>query len=92
MMFWGWHNGTVGWFWPIVGGLIWLVLLGLFVVVIIRLLSGPRARDQSWTAQPRPDDPEEILRARFARGEIAPDEYEQRLETLRRTRPGPPPR
>ncbi len=89
MMYWGWNGGLAGW--TIIGGLIWLAIIALFVFVIVRLVSGPRRGDRYWTQQPRPDDPEEILRARFARGEIAPDEFEQRLEVLRRTRPTAPP-
>jgi putative membrane protein len=90
MMYWGWNGGPGGWVAGLVGMLIWLVIIGLFVLVVVRLFSGPR-HDRYWSPQPRPDDPEEILRARFARGEIAPDEFEQRLEVLRRTRPPSPP-
>ena len=90
-MYWGWDAGRVGWVPGLIGMLIWLVLIGLIVLVAVRLLSGSRAPDRYWGTQPRPDDPEEILRARFARGEIAPDEFEQRLEVLRRTRPPQPP-
>ncbi len=91
MMYWGWGNGQAGWIPGLIGMLFWLVVLGLIVFVAVRLLSGSRAPDRYWGTQPRPDDPEEILRARFARGEIAPDEFEQRLEVLRRTRPPQPP-
>jgi uncharacterized membrane protein len=34
---------------------------------------------------PHPDDPEQVLRTRFARGEIGADEFQQRLDVLRRT-------
>ncbi len=91
MMYWGWHVGPAGWLDGVVGWLVWLAIIALFVFVIVRLVSGPRRADRYWTQQPRADDPEEILRARFARGEIAPDEFEQRLEVLRRTRPAAPP-
>ncbi|MGO9179547.1 MAG: ion channel [Candidatus Limnocylindrales bacterium] len=37
--------------------------------------------------QARPDDPEEILRVRFARGEIPSDEFELRLDLQTRLRP-----
>ncbi len=90
-MYWGWHVGPDGWVGGLIGMLIWLVVIGLFILVVVRLLSGSRASDRYWGPPTRPDDPEEILRARFARGEIAPDEYEQRLEVLRRTRPPQPP-
>ena len=91
MMYWGWHEGPGGWVGGLIGLLVWLVVIGLIVFVAVRLLSGSRAPDRYWGPQSRPDDPEEILRARFARGEIAPDEFEQRLEVLRRTRPPQPP-
>ncbi len=91
MMYWGWHVGPTGWLPAVVGWLVWLAIIALFVFVIVRLVTGPRRGDRYWTQQPRPDDPEEILRARFARGEIPADEFEQRLEVLRRTRPPVPP-
>jgi Short C-terminal domain len=41
---------------------------------------------QPWlAAPPRPSDPEELLAARFARGEIDEDEYQRRLAVLRET-------
>ena len=83
-MYWGWNVGPEGWVGPAVGMLLWVVVIGLFVVLIVRLVSGPRGGDRY---VPPPDDPEEILRARFARGEIGPDEFQQRLDVLRRTRP-----
>ena len=92
MMFWGWNAG-VGWIGAIIGMLVWLAIVGLFVWIVVRLVSGPRSPDRYWAPGPQAEDPEQILRARFARGEIGPDEFEQRLEVLRRTRSqGPPPR
>ncbi len=91
MMYWGWNVGPGGWVGGLIGMAIWLLIVAIVVFAIVRLVSGPRGADRYWTPQPRPDDPEEILRGRFARGEIAPDEYEQRLEVLRRTRPPAPP-
>jgi uncharacterized membrane protein len=35
--------------------------------------------------RPHPDDLEQVLRSRFARGEIGADEYQQRLDVPRRT-------
>lgn len=88
MMFWGWNAGPGGWIAALIGMVVWLTIIGLFVWLVIRLVAGPRPRGRYWA--PPPGDPEEILRARFARGEIGPDEYEQRLEVLRRTsRPDP---
>ncbi len=87
MMYWGWNVGPGGWIGAVTGMLICLVVVGLFVWIVVRLVAGPRGPDRYWTPGPGPDDPEQILRARFARGEIGPDEFEQRLEVLRRTRP-----
>ena len=87
VMYWGWNLGPGGWLGPLVGGIVWLIIVALVVVLIVRLVSGPRGVDRS---MPGPDDPEETLRARFARGEIGQEEFEQRLEVLRRTRPMPP--
>lgn len=90
-MYWDWPGGmTLG---AVIVMLVWLAIVGIFVWVVVRLLAGPRGRDRYWGPGTSGDDPEQILRARFARGEIGPDEFEQRLEVLRRTRPpGPPAR
>lgn len=87
MMFYDGNLG-VGWFGGLVIMLIWLVVVGLLVWVVVRIIAGPRGRDRYWGPPgPPADDPEQILRSRFARGEIGPDEFEQRLDVLRRTRP-----
>jgi putative membrane protein len=67
----GWHHG---WWW------IWMLLVwALLIVLVVVLLRGPR--------QPsRMGDPARtILAERYARGEIAPDEYRERLEMLKET-------
>lgn len=75
---WGWDN----WTW---GG--WLVMTltmvafgALFAWLVLSVVRPGRPRDDRRAA------PEEILAARFARGEIDEDEYRQRLEALRETR------
>lgn len=58
-----------------------LLLAGLLAFVawtVVRVL--PSARDERSSSRP---DPEEILRERFARGEIDADEYERSLAILR---------
>jgi uncharacterized membrane protein len=78
MMF-GWRHadglGLMGF-----GPFAWLVLLilvGVVVWLVVRTL-GQRSPRSS------PSEAEEILRRRLAAGEIDGDEYERRLEILRR--------
>jgi putative membrane protein len=71
---WGWH----GEWWMMGFGLIfWLIVIGLAVWLIVRATGRERA-------EPRGEGAEEILRRRFASGEIDADEYERRLEVLKR--------
>jgi putative membrane protein len=71
------------------GGLILLLLLGLVVFALIKVfpdwqdrvgLNNRREEDR------REDSAEEILRQRFARGEIDAEDYERSLEVLRNGR------
>jgi putative membrane protein len=73
-------------------GLIWL--FGVFLVVLfwalviaalvlgIRWLIRADQRGRLQPPGPRPEDPLEILRQRYARGEIDDEEYERRRKTL----------
>lgn len=63
------------------GMVLWLVLGVLVVWLIVR---GLMALERSRTEGPARSGPDEILRERFARGEIDSDEYERRLTLLRR--------
>lgn len=72
---WGWHAGE--WWMMGIGLLFWLVLLGLAVWLIVRAIGRERV-------EPRGEAAEEILRRRFAAGEIDAEEYERRLEVRRR--------
>jgi putative membrane protein len=73
--------------------LFWALLIGLVVLGIRWLIradrnsrlgaGGPGGGTSGWgAAAPRPDDPLEILRQRYARGEIDEEEYERRRKTL----------
>ena len=77
MSAWGWLLMTLGMlgFWALVA-----------VVVGVALLRRPGQPDQQPPPdqQPRPGA-EEILAERLARGELDPDEYRQRLQTLQET-------
>lgn len=67
--------GWTGW-WMWAGmGLFWLVVIGLVVWAAVRMSGTGR--------QPASSSAEDVLDARFARGEIDADEYLQRRETLR---------
>jgi putative membrane protein len=90
---WGGNLGAIGIVELVVMALFW----GLIVIALIagirwliragdRSGSAPSATPASPMASappaPRPDDPLEILRQRYARGEIDDDEYERRRKTL----------
>lgn len=75
------------WMW---GGGLWMglwMLLGVVAVVVIvwlvvRVLQGVGTSQ----TPPREPAPEELLRARFARGEIDEEEFRRRLAVLREGR------
>lgn len=74
--------GNMGWGAMALGGgmmLLWVVLLVVLVVLAIRWLGGAPHHNAG-------SDAEEILRQRFARGEIDAAEFEDRSRQLR-TRP-----
>lgn len=81
-MFWGHHMGFGGWG-LLLTGLFWIGLIVLGVWLLARLFpkagssqaaaheEGPRGR--TWQA---PETPLEILKRRYARGEVSKEEYE----------------
>jgi putative membrane protein len=74
-----------GWGWL----LITLGMLGFWALVAVAAVALLRRPDQS-DQQRQPDqqpqpDAEEILAQRLARGELDPEEYRQRLQTLQET-------
>ena len=80
MMF-RWDPWFMGFGW--LGGLVGLLLCILLIAVVVRLLAGSRHHEPPrWTPggpstpeTPLHQSPQEILRARFARGEITEAEY-----------------
>jgi putative membrane protein len=58
----------------------WLITIGLFVMLIWLLMDVVSASNSSRTS------PEEVLRRRYAAGEIDTGEYERRLDELRKTK------
>jgi putative membrane protein len=59
------------------GMLLWIVLTVAIVLLVVRYLDRPSG------ARGGSSDPEQILRERFARGEIDEDELQKRLTSLR---------
>lgn len=76
---WGYQNMGWGMWWGMgLGTLILLVLIALLVWAIAR---GGRAVPAPSSAAPRPDALQ-VLDERLARGEIEPDDYNQRRRLL----------
>ena len=74
---WGWDGGW-SWGWFGLMHLLWWVLLMALVVVLVRAAAGRRFT--SWAG---PDRSLEILRERYARGEIDQREYDERVQHLK---------
>jgi putative membrane protein len=72
-MGWGWNGWFMGWM-----GLFWF---GLLVVIIWALFSSSR---RGSAPPPHRETPEEILKRRYASGEINQEQYHRMLEELRR--------
>jgi len=69
------YMGSMGWWMPF----FWVLTLGvllLFVWMVIRKDAGPPGRAD--------DTPEQILKRRYARGEMEREDYQRRLDDLRR--------
>jgi putative membrane protein len=69
-----WNGWFMGWMW-----IFWVVVLVVVVFVIVRLLGTSSGRPKV-----RGEAAEEILKSRYARGEISKDDYERMLNDLRR--------
>ena len=69
---WGFFGMSMMW-------LLWLPLIALFVWFVVFI-----TRKSGTTENNGKPNPEEILKARFARGELSVEELEKNLQTLRR--------
>jgi putative membrane protein len=77
----GWYPHFLGWLWILIPLLFWVTLLVLMAWGVSRMLSIQRGRkqehpDRQWSQG------EEILRERYARGEIDTEEYVERSRIL----------
>ena len=70
----GWgHMAGWGWGWMVFMWLFWASVIGLVVWAV------SRSSDRS----PRRPTADEVLEERFARGELTPEEFEERRKALR---------
>lgn len=81
-MMWGYYPG-MGW-WMVLSSLFWLVLIGIAVWALVRWVSyqtrtGTGRQTDGTTAGP---SAQEILRQRFARGEIDGETFERMRQQL----------
>ena len=65
-----WHHEGFGWF-ALFGGLLWLILWGTIIYLVVSVVASGREH------RPREDDPLEIVKRRYAKGEITREEFEQ---------------
>ena len=65
------------------GGILWIIFLVIIIGVIIRLVRGPRYHGMyghGW--QDEKNDAVDILKERYAKGEINKEEFEQKKSDL----------
>ena len=69
--YWSWHV----WMFPMIMPLFWIFFIGL----ILYLIFGRRGTRQSWPPGPHPESETalDILKKRYAKGEITKAEFEQ---------------
>ncbi|HFB68551.1 MAG TPA: SHOCT domain-containing protein [Calditrichae bacterium] len=70
-----------GWFWGHMGfgWFIWLIILAVFVWLVVQIASRNRSGGEGST---RTETPLEILKKRYARGEISKEEFERMKNDL----------
>ena len=72
--------GGFGWWWLMPILMVLFLILGIWAVVaLVRGVSQPRDSD---SGSSRPDSALEVLRKRYARGEISKEEYEEKKKDL----------
>ena len=73
---WGWHGGL-----GMIHGVVWLVLVVLGIVVLVRLLGRSQANPPTQSGA-APETALEVLKKRYARGEIDKAEFEEKKRDL----------
>ena len=75
---WGWH----GWFFGPIMMIVFIAIAVVVVVVMVRWLGGVAGGAQTHPQPSSHRTPLDILKERFARGEIDKDEFEERRRVL----------
>jgi putative membrane protein len=78
----GWYPG-MGWGAMICGGVLGLLVLAALVVLVVLLLTRTSAERREVSSRPASPTPMDILKGRYARGEITREEYQEMRELLR---------
>jgi putative membrane protein len=90
------YYGTGDWLWSIFSTALFIGLFVAAILLLVRVFSGPRqpgarpafgGAGPAWRS-PEVEGAERILAERYARGEISEEEYQGRLEVLRRASSG----
>ena len=79
MMYGWWDGSSAPWYGMIFGPLMMIIFIVLTVLIIAWVL---RAVGQGWQATSPAETPLDVLKRRFARGEIDRPEYEERKKIL----------
>jgi len=79
-MHWGWDGG--GWLMMGIGMAFWVLVLVAVVWLVVRTVNAVDRRQADGRGER--DEALDLLRRRFASGEIDAEEFEQRLALLRR--------
>ena len=75
----GWEHHMFGWW-----GIIFLVVLVLLVAAVVAVLRSDSSRPLQTAAGPADDEAMEVLRRRYAEGEIDREEFERKRRNLER--------
>jgi putative membrane protein len=75
-----WNGGWHGWFFGPIMMIVFIAVVVAVVVILVRWLGGPG--HSGLHRQPQGKTPLDILKERFARGEIDKEEFEERRRVL----------
>lgn len=78
----GWNPG-MGWGAMICGGVLGLLVLAALVVIVVLLFTRTPTERREASGRPASQTPMDILKERYARGEITKEEYQEMREHLR---------